>query len=132
MSPLARLPTYSAYLEVTYRELMASLGIVRAPCPSITSARDPPPAADALGLGMGMGISNEGTARFRKEQEREERHLPLSSEKEQPYCHAYNLILTGRWMMAVPRSKARFDKYVAVNGLGERMSKKQACSACMH
>lgn len=119
---------------------MASLGIVRAPCPSITSVasigqpRDLSPAADALGLGMGMGmgISNEGTARFRKEQEQEEGHQPLSSAKEQPYCHAYNLILTGRWMMAVPRSRARFDKYVAVNGLGERMSKKQACSACMH
>ena len=116
---------------------MASLGIVRAPCPSITSAasigqpRDLSPAADALGMGkgMGMGISNEdeGTARFRKEQEKEK-----EKEKEQPYCHAYNLILTGRWMMAVPRSGARFDKNVSVNGLGKRMSKKQVCSACMH
>ena len=131
MSPLARLPTYSAYLAVAYRDLMASLGIVRAPCPSITSAvsigqpRDLSPAADALGMGKSISNEDEGTARFRKEQEQEK-------EKEQPYCHAYNLILTGRWMMAVPRSGARFDKNVSVNGLGERMSKKQACSACMH
>ena len=44
-------------------------------------------------------------------------------EEDQQYCQAYNLILTGRWMMAVPRSKARFDSDVAVNGLGNSTSR---------
>ena len=40
-------------------------------------------------------------------------------ELEPPFCEAYNLILTGRWMMAVPRTAGKFDDTITVNGLGE-------------
>ena len=106
---------------------MVSLGIVHAPCPGTTTAvsieqpRDLSIASDASGI----DTSNKDIVRHRREQGGE--YEPTSSmntearqiEREQPYCQAYNLILTGRWMMVVPRSKARFDEDVSVNGLGE-------------
>ena len=124
--PLARLQSYSAYLEVAYRDLIASLGIDQAPCSGTTGAASIGPSRDlsVAAAASSTATSKEEAARHRRELEEE--HEPISSkniearrlQEEQPYCQAYNLILTGRWMMAVPRSKARFDKDVAVNGLG--------------
>lgn len=111
---------------------MASLGVVQAPCPaSRAESTEQPRDLSAAGHALTISSSNEGTAHRTPHQGQEHEHEPISSmniratqfEEEQPYCQAYNLILTGRWMMAVPRSKARFDSNVAVNGLGNSISR---------
>ena len=112
---------------------MASLGVVQAPCRGASRAdsADQPRDLSAADHALGISSSNEGTAYRTALQGQEHEHEPMSSmnikatqfEEDQQYCQAYNLILTGRWMMAVPRSKARFDSDVAVNGLGNSTSR---------
>jgi ATP adenylyltransferase C-terminal domain len=114
---------------------MASLGVVQAPCHGASRAdsADQPRDLSAAGHALGISTSNEGTgyrtALQGQEQEQEQEPTPSMNiqatqfEEDQPYCQAYNLILTGRWIMAVPRSKARFDSDVAVNGLGNLTSR---------
>lgn len=110
---------------------MACLGVVQAPCHGSSKAdsTEQPRDLSAAGYALGISTSNEGTA-YRTPHQGQEQE-PMSSmniqatqfEEDQPYCQAYNLILTGRWMMAVPRRKARFDSDVAVNGLGNSISR---------
>jgi hypothetical protein len=112
------------------RDLSAA---VQAPCHGASRAdsADQPRDLSATGHALGISTSYEGTAYRTPHQGQEREHEPMSSmniqetqfEEDQPYCQAYNLILTGRWMMAVPRSKARFDSDVAVNGLGNSTCK---------
>ena len=114
-APFKRLPSYSIYLKNTYRDLMADLGVLQSPhC-----------AADNGGGGKSTGVEQRllrtsGDDDLLESGPMGARQEVLHKEEEQSYCKAYNLILTSRWMMAVPRSAHKSENLVSVNGLGER------------
>ena len=123
--PAHRLPSYSVYLKNTYRDLMASMDMRQSDCHSSGSndrdrdrgrsrhlthsleGDDDFPQAERDKLRGNTG--GQGGENIENEEE---------VEVEQPYCLAYNLILTSRWMMAVPRAEGAYEHVVTVNGLG--------------
>ena len=115
--PAQRLPSYSVYLKNTYRDLMASLDMRQSDCHLSSSER-------GASRSRRLTHSLEGDDDFPQAERDKLRGTDEGQadendvQDEQPYCLAYNLILTSRWMMAVPRSEGAYEHLVTVNGLG--------------
>jgi ATP adenylyltransferase C-terminal domain len=125
--PAQHLSSYGAYLRRCYGDLTNSLNMRQTDCPVPPSTST---ASSSSSRKVGMERSRQlystddtsrserNALRVRDSQAREEQ-VQRDQELELPFCDAYNLILTEKWMMVVPRTNGKFENLITVNGLGE-------------
>ena len=134
-SPVQHLPSYGAYLRRCYGDLTNSLNMKQTDCPvpqssstnTIKSSSSSSSSSSSKGKVKHYRrlYSDDDTSRSEKNALRvrdfkaREEQVQLDQELELPFCDAYNLILTEKWMMVVPRTSGKFEDLITVNGLGE-------------
>lgn len=114
-----RLPSYSVYLECTYRDLMVSTGMLQQPhCEGANPTAKSSSSRRVLRT-AGSLSGDEEKVGMEWDSEGVNSHREALSGIELPYCQAYNLIMTASWMMVVPRQHGSFEGLIDVNGLGK-------------